>query len=180
MNAEGEIHTALAGRAWQPIKPVQFPRNSSFVIICASQVEAYSAGQEELPEHPRSKTDSTLVSRASSIKLTQISPAEHRPPSPGCRRAAAPASSPPCGHPQQGWKPSGKYQWASSERGGSPVKIGGEGAGPLPAGFCSPWSPGQGERLWEAQARGLAGEKRKVPRWLMCLQAAQNPPPCTG
>lgn len=84
---------------------IQMPRNSSFVIICASQ--AYSAGQEELPEHLRSKNVSTLTSRASSRKFTEISSAENQPSVPGSHRAAAPASSPLCGTPQNGRNPQG-------------------------------------------------------------------------
>lgn len=159
MNAEQETRTALPGRAWQPIKPVQFPRNSSFVIICASQVEAYSAGQEELPEYLRSKNDSTLLPRASSRKFTQISPAENQPPSLGSHKAAAPASSPPHGHPQKEWKPQGNTSGPAQRVEVAPWKSEGKEISSCQRGFAGhgPW--GREEAVGSRSPRASWREK---------------------
>lgn len=58
------------------------PRNSSFVIICASQ--AYGAGQEELPKHLRSKNVSTshleqAPENSEEFPLLKTSPQYHNP-----------------------------------------------------------------------------------------------------
>lgn len=142
----------------EPDNLEKMPRNSSFVIICASQ--AYRAGQEKLPEHLRSKNVSTLTSSASFRKFTGISPTQNQTSVSGSHKAAAPASSPPC-PPQKGRKPQGNTS-GPAQCGGSPVKISREGALQLLVGFCSLWSPGQRERLWEGQPQGLAGKESSL------------------
>lgn len=163
VNSEWEICAALAGRAWQPMKPVQFPRNSSFVIICASQVEAYSAGREKLPQHLRSKNDSTLVSRASSRKFIQISPAENQTPLRGSSRAAAPASSPPHGHPQKGWKPQRNTSGPAQSVEAAPWKLVGKELCSCPCRFASHTPQGRGRGCGKPKPEGQMGRKGKVP-----------------
>lgn len=113
---------------------IQMPRNSSFVIICASQ--AYSAGQKELPEHLRSKNVSTLTSTApeNSQEFPRLKTRSQSQDSTG--QLPQPPALPVV--PTKGKETSGKYQWASSQCGGSPVKISREGALQLLVGFCSP------------------------------------------
>lgn len=158
-SAEWETRTALAGRAWQPIKPAQFPRSSRFVIVCASQVETHSSGQEELPEHPGSKTDSTLVSGAGSRKLTPISPLN--PPAPGaCRAAPTTASSPPRATHQRG---PARGHTSRRTQGLAVAWRKSEGMGPTALWARSPRAEGwQGEATRRASPRAGWGE-RKVP-----------------